>query len=253
MQMYHLQKIRLVLISITFLLASATVGQERPTSSTSVAIGLVYRNRIYKKDDAMVMPIPMVYYESKDFFFKGRSLGYHVLKSERFSFDVIGQWRFDGYDDIDSSFLRGMDDREMTLDGGFELSYKDGWGKTSITFVSDLLGRHDGQELSISYGKQFTAGKWMLTPAAGVIWNSHNLADYYSGVRPNEAQALRPAYSVGEAWNPTMRLNMLYPINKQWSAMGLIRYQWLDNEITDSPIVDADYQIQFMAGLLYQF
>lgn len=251
--MHRSQKKRLVLILITFMLASATMGQERPKSSTSLGLGLVYRNSIYKKDDAMVMPIPMVYYETEGFFFKGRSLGYHILKNGGLSLDVIGQWRFDGYDDSDSSFLRGMDDRQMTLDGGFELSYEDGWGKTSVSFLSDMLGRHDGQELSISYGKQFTAGKWMMTPAVGAIWNSHNLADYYFGVRPDEALALRPAYSVGEAWNPTVRLNVLYRINKQWSALGLFRYEWLDNEISNSPIVDADHQIQFMAGLMYQF
>lgn len=239
--------------ALLFALVSSTWGQERPTSTTNAGVGVIYRNSIYKKDDTRVMPIPMVYYESKDFFFKGRALGYHLLKKGGLSLDVVGQVRFDGYDDSDSSFLRGMDDRQMTLDGGVELSYADGWGVTNVSFVSDMLGRHDGQEVSISYGKRFTMGKWSLTPAAGAIWHSHNLADYYYGVRPDEATAVRPAYSVGEAWSPTAFLNVMYRINKQWSAIGLVRYEWLDDEISDSPIVDDDYQIQFMAGVMYQF
>jgi len=247
------QKILFLFAAIQFLLFSTAMGQERPKSMTNVGVGMIYRNSVYKKGDAMVMPIPMVYYESKDFFFKGRSLGYHLLKKGQFSLDVIGEWRFDGYDDSDSNFLRGMDDRQMTLDGGVELSYFDGWGVMNVSFVSDMLGRHDGQELSLNYGKRLIKGKWTLTPAAGAIWHSHNLADYYYGVRPNEALAQRPAYSVGQAWNPTVRLNVMYKINEQWSALGLIRYERLDNEISDSPIVDDDYQIQFMAGLMYQF
>lgn len=253
MQAHKLPRIGFLVAGVLFVTLSVATGQERPTSMTNVGIGVVYRNSVYRKDDAKVMPIPMVYYESEDFFFKGRAVGYHLVKKGGLSLDILGQWRFDGYDDSDSRFLRGMDDREMTLDAGIELSYNDGWGKTSVSFVSDILGRHDGQEISVSYGKRFTKGKWAFTPAAGAIWHSHNLADYYYGVRPNEALAQRPAYSVGEAWNPMVRVNVMYQINKQWSAMGIIGYEWLDNEISDSPIVDDDYQIQCMVGVMYLF
>jgi len=253
MKAYGMSRTGFLVVTIFLLSLSAAIGQERPTSMTNIGIGLVYRNSVYKNDDSMVMPIPMLYYESKGFFFKGRALGYHLFKKGGVSLDAIGQCRFDGYDDSDSSFLRGMDDREMTLDAGFELSYDDGWGRTSVSFVSDMLGRHDGQEISASYGKRFTSGKWTLTPSVGAVWHSHNLADYYYGVRSKEALAQRPAYSVGEALNPTVRLNIMYQINKKWSAMGIIGYEWLDNEISDSPIVDDDYQIQLMVGAMYRF
>jgi len=79
------------------------------------------------------------------------------------------------------------------------------------------------------------------------------LTNYYYGVRSKETRLGRPQYSVGEAWNPFVSLRMTRQISLGWSVLGMFRYKWLDNEISDSPIVGDDYEILALAGLIYNF
>jgi outer membrane scaffolding protein for murein synthesis (MipA/OmpV family) len=36
-------------------------------------------------------------------------------------------------------------------------------------------------------------------------------------------------------------------------VLGAVQYEWLDGEMTDSPIVDDDYDASFMVGALYSW
>jgi outer membrane protein len=233
----------------------AWAQQTEPNIPTelNIGFGLAAYNSVYKGDDSETLPIPVVFYESEKFYFRGRMGGYRFFGDETFSMALIGQWRVDGYEDEDSRFLRGMKDRKMTLDGGLSASYFDGWGVTTVSLVTDLLGRHDGQELLLSYGKRFSSDRWSLIPAAGVLWKSDNLTDYYYGVRQSEAVPGRPAYSAGDQGNPFVSLYTTYKVTDQWSLLATMRYEWLGSEITDSPIVDDHYQALLMAGVMYQF
>lgn len=226
---------------------------EEVGSTTNLGLGVGYRNGIYKGADDQVFPVPLIVLERGDFYLKGTLAGYRFFKQDNLSLDVIAQWRFDGYDEDDSLFLAGMGDREMNIEGGLGLTYFDGWGLWRLSFVSDLRGEYDGQQTAFSYSKQFTRNRWSFLPTAGFLWDSSNLTNYYYGVEPKYARPWRPAYSVGEAWNPFVSLLTNYQLNEKWSAMALVRYEFFDSEISDSPIVDDDYKLTFLAGLMYPF
>jgi outer membrane protein len=216
-------------------------------------LGFTYKNALYRDDDSSALPVPLIMLEKGQFFIKGRTAGYRVYQDERLAFDVIGQWRFDGYDDDDSDYLDGMDDRKMTIDGGAALTVFDGWGQTTFSMVTDLLSRHSGQELALTYSKTFRCDKWSLTPSAGVRFYTSSLGDYYYGVQPDEAVAGRGAYDVGDSLNPFAGLSVTYSFNEKWYALTSVRYTWLDDEITDSPIVEDHRDLLLMTGLLYTF
>ncbi len=232
--------------------AAENQGTAREDSFLAGA-GLTFRNGLYRDADSDVMAVPFIMLEQGQFFIKGRTAGYRLYQDDTFAFDMIGQWRFDGYDEDDSDYLEGMDDREMTIDGGAALTVFDGWGQTTVSMVGDLLSRHSGQELAITYSKTFSFEKWSLTPSAGVRNYSSSLGDYYYGVQPDEAVAGRDAYDVGDTWNPFAGLAVMYTFNEQWSALTSVRYTRLDDEITDSPIIEDHYDLLVMAGLLYKF
>jgi outer membrane scaffolding protein for murein synthesis (MipA/OmpV family) len=48
-------------------------------------------------------------------------------------------------------------------------------------------------------------------------------------------------------------LAMRRRLSEGWSLMAAVQYEWLDREITDSPIVDSNYQASFIAGVLYSW
>lgn len=234
---------------------TTSAAQSTPQRGDSLLAGpgITFQNGLYEGADSDVLPGPFIFLEQGQFFIKGRTAGYRVFQDDLLAFDVIGQWRLDGYDQDDSDFLDGMDDREMTIDGGAAVTVFDGWGQTTISYAGDLLSKHSGQELAVTYSKTFSLEKWSLTPAAGVRGFSSSLGDYYYGVQPDEAIAGRPAYDIGETWNPFAGLSVMYSFNEQWSALTSVRYTQLDHEIKDSPIVEDSYDLLVMAGVLYKF
>jgi outer membrane protein len=87
----------------------------------------------------------------------------------------------------------------------------------------------------------------------GFSWLSNDLADYYYGVRSDETKVGRPAYSAGSGVNWFAGLGTDYKLDEKWSLFAQFSYEWLNNEITDSPIVDDDYKITILAGAMYKY
>lgn len=239
-----------------FLVVPAGFAQDEEAQSDSVLLagaGIVYRTSVYRGDDSDIYPIPFIYYYNGPFSIRGKSVHYNIYNEDAFSFDVMAQWSFRGYEAGDSAFLAGMADRDMTIEGGISARYQDDWGFIRAQVITDLLSNHDGQEVTLTLGKRFAERRWNLTPSVGVAYLTGNLTDYYYGVRASEAAGPRPAYTANAAWNPFAEIGGTYHINEQWSVMGSVRLDWLDSEISSSPIVDADYQLSINAGLLYRF
>jgi outer membrane protein len=125
-----------------------------------------------------------------------------------------------------------MDDRDWSVDGGVGVSWLTDVGLFGLSYVTDLFGRHKGQEMEFSYTVLFRWRGFDFIPSAGMRWKSENLVDYYYGVRPSEALTGRPAFEGEEALDPFVR----WPCDAalRMEPVGAVRYEWLDREITDS-------------------
>jgi outer membrane protein len=80
-----------------------------------------------------------------------------------------------------------------------------------------------------------------------------DVIDYYYGVSSKEARPDRPAYSPGSALNIEAELFVRYPLSQHFELVGIVGYTLLDSAISDSPIVDADYEMSATFGVLYTF
>jgi outer membrane protein len=214
---------------------------------------VVVSEKPYKGIDPKTHAFPFVLYQGKNFYLRGPNIGYKIYAKNRLSVDALASWRFDGYDSDDSSALDGMDDREMTLEFGSAAQYRDGFGVTRLSFLNDILGRHNGQAVSLSYAKNFRKETVTFTPSVGLNWQSQRFVNYYYGVRSEESRLSRPAYDPSDALNPFLSLRLTYKFKKQWNLFGSFRYQWLDDQISESPIVEQSYKTSWMFGLMYSF
>jgi outer membrane protein len=169
------------------------------------------------------------------------------------SIGPIVQPRFDGYEEDDSPALEGMDDRDWSVDAGVGGSWLTGIGLFALSYVTDILSRHNGQELQFSYTIMFPLVGCDIIPSAGVRHKSGNLADYYYGVESDEIARDRLPFQCDDATDPFLRLAVRRKLGARWSVLVAAQYEWLADEVTDSPIVDDDYQASFLAGLLYSW
>ncbi len=242
----------IVIFSITAGLYGDMPKNENP-DKLGLGFGVGVGNSVYKGDDTRIVPFPLVYYNYGNFYLSGKRAGYNIITDGAFELGIIAQWRTDGYDSDDSRYLDGMDDRDMSIDGGVSASYKDGWAKTTLSYVTDLLSKHDGQELVLSYGKRFSSGKFSFTPSVGIAYKTDNLTDYYYGVLAKEATPTRAEYKGDEVIDPFISMQTRYDFENNWSVIGTVSYEMLGSGITDSPIVDDDYQVMVMVGMMYSF
>jgi outer membrane protein len=220
-------------------------------ASIYVGAGALVSTKPYIGTDAKVYPIPLFGFEGENLYLRGTQGGYRLIKGEGWSIGPVLQPRFDGYEQDDSSALDGMDDRDLSLDAGIGFSWLTDYGLLGATVVTDVLGKHDGQEVEFSYTALFQWLGFDFIPSAGLRWKSTNLVEYYFGVRADEARAGRPAYAPGDTIDPFVRLAVRRELDEKWSLLSAFQYEWLADEIADSPIVDDDYDISIIAGVLY--
>jgi outer membrane protein len=229
----------------------------RPTNLFSVGAGVIITKDPYKGIDTDTQGIPFFLYRTNKLSLYGPMMSYALFEDDRWQIKALAKIRFEGYEQEDSHFLQGMDDRQWTLEMGGSLSKKLPLGNITADFAADILNEHKGHELRLFYSYDFRnvlkIPALMATPNIGVAYRSRQLNDYYYGVRESEAIAGRPEYNAGDSTGLMTGLRVNYKLSEKMNLMGLISFEWLDDEIRNSPIVDEDHIESFLLGITYTF
>jgi outer membrane protein len=201
--------------------------------------------------------IPLFFYQKERLSLYGPMMNYSLLEDSGWEVRGLARMRFEGYEEDDSRYLWGMDDREWTLELGGSLSRILGEARITADVSADVLNEHKGHQVRLSYNYDFRGAANILdllvTPSIGVTYRSRRLNDYYYGVRCDEAITGRPEYDVGDSTGLLTALRLNYRLNEQWSVMSMAAVQWLGSEITDSPIVEKHYMASILLGIMYRF
>jgi outer membrane protein len=158
------------------------------------------------------------------------------------------------FDSADSGRLRQLDDRDTSFEGGVRLTY----GNFNMMAVTDLSDEHDGQRVDLNYGFPFRGPNrsWSLVPGLGVEWQSDDYTDHYYGVSAAESARTGgtiAAYKADSAVNPYVKVDGHYRLSEHWNLVGSVKYVSLDDEISDSTMVEEDSFGVVMVGFSYQF
>ena len=169
----------------------------------------------------------------------GPRANYLLVGNATFSLKADASVRFSGYEPEDDAALQGMDDRDMTLEAGLTVSAGGALGDVDLSVLTDVLDRHSGQEAVLRYGYDIGDRSLMVTPFAGLRWINSSLADYYYGVRPEEATPGRPEYAVSSTVSPFVGVSARYRLTSRWNLFGMLASHRLPDELRESPVVEA--------------
>jgi outer membrane protein len=220
-----------------------------------VGLGVIGRSSPYLDSNTSVTKvIPAVTYFGERLQWVGPQLRYGLVGSEGLRLALVASYRIGVYEEDDSPALEGLGDREDTLLGGLGLVYEAPGGvDLNFRYEHDLLDRIGGGVATVGVSKGFQFGVVRLAPNFGVNWLSKDLGNYDFGVPESAAQPGRPAYSVGDSVNLEVGFGGLVEISEDWRVAFNFAVEYLDDEITDSPIVDDDRVIKGFAALTYTF
>ena len=233
--------------------AYATDKDDEPELSWGVGLGIVSGNAGYTQmgSDSMAVPIFLINYGK--FYLMGPKFGYQLSSNDNYAFGLTGNYRLDGYEAEDSSFLMGMDDRDGTLDLGVEYSYDTGLGEIGIEVVADTMGTHEGYQADVSFSYPINFDNGQLSPYVGAEYRSDDLVDYYYGVKSTEATQTRQFYQADSAVNLVMGIRSTWFSGPHHRFVAMLQFTGFDDSIKDSPIVDADDAYNMIVGYAYVF
>ena len=232
-------------------------ARPNPTSFFSVGAGAIMTRNPYKGVGIESRGIPIFLYRTERLSLYGPMMSYSLFEDDDWEIKGLAKVRFEGYEEDDSRFLQGMDDRKWTLEMGGSLSKNFLNGKITADLTADILNEHQGYELGFYYSYDFRRflenPALTLTPNVGLGYRSSQLNDYYYGVRASEAIVSRAEYHAGDSTGLITGLRMNYFHSENLSFMALVSFEWLGNEIRNSPIVDEDHIESFLIGIMYSF
>ena len=235
----------------------ATPPNAPPTSQLrwSLGLGVISSPRPYVGASNKITPIPLLELYYKNLYVQGIQAGYHFIDTKEFTLDARMGFVFAGLDPADSPDLAGMTKKDPSIEAGMVFDWKPGKYRLNTSLYTDILGVSKGQQAGINFSRTWTFGqyRWGLTPSIGCVWQSSNYIDYYYGVTPEEAQPGRPAYDGHAAVNFESSLLAFYRLSNRITLVALVQAQRLDNEISESPIVDTSRAFFGLVGATYRF
>ena len=197
--------------------------------------------------------LPAIIYQGENLSFIYDTLAYSLFTSDSLSMAVTAKQRQKTFELNDSEALNGMDKRSDSFDIGINIQSAKSWGMLELAVSGDVSSIYDGYEVKASYSYPWIKGRWLLKPALGVSYLDQQLVGYYYGVKNSEQTITRPAYSGEAAINSFVEISIFYQLSAKWTAVAGMGYVYLDNAITNSPIVDENHEATLFSAMTYSF
>ena len=177
--------------------------------------------------------------------------GFRWIPDAKWELGAIGRVKPLSLGNSHADELAGISDRKWTLELGPTIGYR-GWPvHLTWTWWGEVSGRHGGyqSDLALSYPVKLARG--FVVPRIHATFQNAEYNDYYFSVSPAEATPDRPAYTPGSGWNTEFDVRVGYAITPQWLLTGSIGIEWLNSQVTNSPIVGRDTVVWGNIGLAY--
>jgi outer membrane protein len=198
--------------------------------------------------------VPLYMYEGKRVYLHATRVGLKLNEEPGQALEVFLDYRYEGYPvDQAPAILEGMARRHPAIEIGAAYRQRSIWGNLDAEVMHDANNTSHGTEMRLGYSVDINAGRWHFRPSLTVAHRSANLNNYYYGVNPAEATALRPAYLPGAGSDWTLGLYAYYEMTQRWRLLGGIGTTFLDAGVRHSPLVEDKLQPTGMVGVAYDF
>lgn len=245
------------IIILLLLLGSLYAKEEK--QKVVLGLGPYIQTQPYKDVSALLVPSPVIFFDNGLFYIRWSRAGMYFLgkKSDTFSwgFSLTVQPRTYGYKAEDSKYLKGMDTRENTFEGGlaFSASYKDAYIETML--LTDMLSRYQSWIFKTEIGDKYTLGEFSFYPSLILVYESADFVNYYYGVKASEQDLSlnRPTFTPGAGLQLGAQMYAKYPFTKKLSALVNARIDKVPTSASNSPLLDTNYIYSGLVSLIYTF
>jgi MipA family protein len=255
----------------------------------SLAVGAgVYTNPLHGGGDIPLVLIPQISYYGEKIFFENNALGYSFFENNQLTISAITQLNHekayftrwhpqniliesvssgdvitpsegdpvdeDKYVEID---IKDVSNRRWAIDAGIQFNW-------FINQTTDLQVQilHDVNNVYNGFNGQIELTRLMkikqlpntvMSFSVGTNVKSKNLVDYYYGISPTTDTPVDSDYQGKLSLTPYFRLVLAHQLSERWRAKLNLKRIYLDDAMTNSPLVKDDYINTIFAGVSYDF
>ncbi|PHQ57073.1 MAG: structural protein MipA [Sulfurimonas sp.] len=245
------------IVLLALLTLSLYAAETQTKQKVTIGLGPYVQTQPYKGVNPLLVPSPVIFFDNGLFYMRWSRAGMYFLgdKSEDFSWglSLTAQPRTYGYKAEDSEYLKGMDERETTFEGGiaFSASYDDTYIETML--LTDIFVRYESWLFKTEIGDEFVLGDFTFYPSIIVIYESDEFVNYYYGVKEYEARADRAQFTPGAGWQLGAQTYIKYPFTDKLSGLVNLRVDRLPSSALNSPLIESDYIYSGLVSLIYSF
>lgn len=241
-----------------FALASTAFAQTSQSGQPDAAqwgfmAGALTVQKPYRGYDRDNIAFPYVYYESSRFSVQFPQVDYKFEPVGDFSFRLRARYAIsDGYDSDDSAVFSGMAERKASVWLGAAAN----WNSDILNVTTELVGataQSKGAKFTLGANRNFSVGRFWITPRVAAIVADKKFVNYYYGVRSDEAAAGRPAYDGKSTTNVEAGLRVAYAISPKQNLFLDISGTRLGSGIKASPLFGRSSQNSAMVGYMHRF
>lgn len=208
------------------------------------------------KSKDYLLPVPLVNYQSENFYFATLAAGYYLWNSpkDQLSVDVHYYPQAFKPSDSDDEQMKKLNRRRDTVMGGFTYKHHESWGSLRGIISGDLLGKSNGIIADAAYLYPFELGNWSLQPGIGAVWENKKQNRYAYGISQGESQRSGLAeYRPNDSWRPYVEISANYKFAENWDFFAMGRVDRLPSEVKDSPMVNKSVTAILWTGVTYTF
>ena len=193
---------------------------------------------------------------------QGVAIGYEIITREDWQLDVISKSYISGFseegvnyfDQDNPAELKGIRPRDDDDSEGLRFTYfmDDAvlWVDAAANLISNV---HNGWLIDTYYSLRLPYWNWDFYLGTGLSIYSAKFTDYYYGVSQQEATPFRPEYEAGISYRTQFELVGQYPLSENWLLGAGIHASHYSSEISHSPLVKKNNNLQFILDFRYVF
>lgn len=245
------------ILVLVLVLCSLYAQESQEKQKVTIGLGPYVQTQPYKGVDTLLLPSPVIFFDNGLFYVRWSQFGVYFLgeKGKEFSWglSLTAQPRVYGYKAEDSKYLKGMDDRENTFEGGLSLAakYHDSYIETML--LTDMFARYESWIFKTEIGTKYELGNFTFYPSVIIVYESNDFVNYYYGVKAKEATVNRPEFTPGAGFQLGAQTYIKYPITKEFAGLVNLRFNCIPTSAINSPLLDEEYIYSGLVSIIYTF
>ena len=166
-----------------------TLAMEKDAPLTVGALASIHQSA-YHVDDK-ITAVPLLLYDNNRFYLEGTDVAFDPYKDNKHWVRVGISYDRQHYNskDAKTAALQSLNKRQSSVNAQVSYMYISAIGGIETKLATDILGRSNGQTVSLAHRSKFELldNKLTVYPKAGITWHSKKYNDYYYGISDKES------------------------------------------------------------------